>query len=72
MLQASKQVNGLQHAGVQVEYFAVHDIETSHSLISTSHAQLFMWFQWYHEEYLMGRDLKLVEPIRCVCDEHQQ
>ena len=39
MLQASKQVNGLQHAGVQVEYFehivfhAVHDIKTSHSLI---------------------------------------
>ena len=78
MLQASKQVNGLQHAGVQVGYFehivfhAVHDIKTSHSLISTSHDQLFMWFQWYHEEYLMGRDLKLVEPIRCVCDEHQQ
>merc|ERR1740129_990613 len=36
MLQAAKQVNGLQHAGVQ----------------------------WYHEEYLMGRDLKLVEPVR--------
>ena len=39
MLQASKQVNGLQHAGVQVGYFehivfhAVHDIKTSHSLI---------------------------------------
>ena len=23
-------------------------------------------FQWYHEEYLLGRDLKLVEPVRCV------
>ena len=23
-------------------------------------------FQWYHEEYLVDRDLKPVDPVRCV------
>ena len=54
MLQAAKQVNGLQHAGVQVAFF---------DHFGDFYSDI---FQWYHEEYLMGRDLKLVEPIRCA------
>ena len=57
MLQAAKQVNGLQHAGVQVAFYNIFQLRILVSCYS---------FQWYHEEYLMGRDLKLVEPVRCV------